>query len=123
MNLVLWVLQIVVALVFLLAGTVKLTQPVERLGKTMQFVKEVPEWLVRFIGLVELIGALGLILPALTGIASWLTLWAAIGLALVMLLATTYHTHKTEYNRVGVTLILLGLAMVVAIGRYVITPL
>ena len=123
MNLVLWVLQIVVALVFLLAGTVKLTQPVERLGKTMQFVKEVPAWLVRFIGLVELMGALGLILPALTGIASWLTPLAATGLALVMLVATTYHTHKTEYSRVGITLILLGLAIVVAIGRYLVTPL
>ncbi|HEX2915852.1 MAG TPA: DoxX family protein [Chloroflexia bacterium] len=122
MDLVLWVLQGLVALVFLFAGILKLTQPVQRLGNRMEFVNEVPEWVVRLIGLAELLGGCGLILPTLSGVATWLTPLAALGLALVMLLASGFHSRRGEYSRLPVTLVLLGLAVSVAVGRYLVVP-
>ena len=118
MNIVLWILQILLALAFGFAGAMKLTQPVAKLGKQMVWVPRFPEPVVRLVGAAELLGALGLILPRATGIAPILTPIAAVGLALVMLLGAIHHLQHKEPKLVPVNVVLFALAVIVAIGRF-----
>lgn len=115
MNIVLWVLQILLAVAFLMAGTMKLLQPIDRLGKQMGWVNEVPQGRVRFIGASEALGGLGLILPGALGFAPWLTVAAAVGLAVVMVLAVQFHLARKE--KVSPASVLLIVALIVAVGR------
>ncbi|HEX6305398.1 MAG TPA: DoxX family protein [Anaerolineales bacterium] len=75
-----------------------------------------------FIALCEFLGGIGIILPALTGILPWLTLWATTGLALIMLLAAVFHLVRREYANIVFNLVLLVLAAFVAYGRFFIIP-
>jgi uncharacterized membrane protein YphA (DoxX/SURF4 family) len=114
MNLVLWIVQILLALAFLVSGITKAIRPSERLKEGL------PEFhprVVRLIALAEILGALGLILPGLTGIAPFLTPVAAAGLAIVMVGAVVTHARRKEGKSVAVNLILLALALVVVLGR------
>ena len=78
---------------------------------------------VRLVGLLELLGAVGVILPAVTGVLPWLTPLAAVGLALIMLSAIVFHLSRRERaNALGLSLVL-AVAVFVAVGRYVIAPL
>lgn len=123
MNIVIWVVQILAGLAFLAAGIMKTTQPIDNLAKMMTWVPAVSPGLVRFIGIVEFLGGIGLILPAATGILPWLTPVAAVALAIVMLLAAGFHAQRNEYNRIAPGLVLLVLAVVIAVGRFAISPL
>src|SRR5258707_13692694 len=123
MNIVIWVVQILLAFGFGLAGLTKLTQPREKLVERMGFVNDFPQNIVRLIGLLEVLGAIGVILPALTGILPWLTPVAAGGLILVMVGAMLTHIRRHEYSSIGVNAILLVLAVVVVYGRFVAVPL
>lgn len=89
----------------------------EQLGASLPWVNEVPGWLVRFIGISQLAGALGLILPQLTGIQPKLTPLAAWGLALTMGLAAIFHITKGEYQALPINVVLGGLAAFVAYRR------
>ena len=80
MNVVLWVIQVVLALAFLFAGVSKVARPKEKLREQMAWVDDFSQPMVRFIGTMEILGAIGLVLPALTGIAPILTPIAAVGL-------------------------------------------
>jgi len=123
MKYVLWVLQVLLGLAFLAAGGMKLIQPYAELAQQMAWVSDVPEVLVRFIGVAEVLGGLGLILPAATRILPWLTPVAAAGLVLDMLLATLFHLVRGE-GGVGVVPLLLGLlAALVAYGRWRMVPI
>ena len=73
--------------------------------------------MVTFIGVSELLGGLGLILPYATGIAPILTPVAALGLGLVMILAAGFHAKRKENQAIGMNIIFLALAILVAIGR------
>jgi uncharacterized membrane protein YphA (DoxX/SURF4 family) len=118
MNLLLWILQGLLALAFLAAGTVKLTQPKEKLEPRMSWTRSVSPGPVKAIGAVELLGALGVILPWATGIAKILTPLAALGLAITMVAALITHIRLKEYGKELVApAILLVLAVLVAIGR------
>ena len=123
MNIALWIVQGLVALAFLLAGFMKTFMPLETLKKNMIWANDLPAALVRFIGVAELLGAIGLIVPAVTGIQSWLTMAAAGGLVLVMLLAAVFHASRREYSNIGVNVVLLLLAAFVLVGRWVLAPL
>jgi uncharacterized membrane protein YphA (DoxX/SURF4 family) len=123
MRYALWIVQILLALAFLAAGFMKLTMPVEQLAQNMVWVSDVPAWLVRFIGLAELAGGLGLILPALTRIQPQLTSLAAAGLALDMFLAAIFHLTRGEFGFIVPNLILLALAAFVAYGRWKLVPI
>jgi len=114
-NIVLWVLQALVALAFGMAGFMKVFR-YETAREQLPWVKDVSHQLVTFIGSVELLGAVGLILPRLTGILPWLTPLAGVGLALVMLLALGFHVRRHETPVVNI--VLLVLAVVVAVGRF-----
>ena len=123
MNIALWIVQILLALMFLMAGSMKATRPVEKLATNMGWVTEVGSTNVRLIGTLEILAAIGLILPAATGILPWLTPTAAIGLVLTMIGAMITHARRKEYSSIGMNVILLLLAAFVAIGRLVIAPL
>ena len=122
MNIVLWVIQILLALAFLMAGSTKAFQ-YEKAKARMKWVNDVPRGLVAFVGGVEVLGAIGLILPALTGILPVLTPLAAVGLVIVMVLASGFHATRGEYQGVVANLILFGLSAFVVYGRFVLAPL
>ncbi|MBO0791204.1 MAG: DoxX family protein [Ktedonobacteraceae bacterium] len=116
MTIVLWIVQGLLALIFLLTGSVHGFMPMAGLKKHAVWVGSVPAGLVRFIGIVEILGALGLILPKLTKILPQLTITAAIGLVLVMVCAAVFHATRKEYNSTGVTIVLLLLAAFIVVG-------
>lgn len=122
MSVVLWIVQVLLALAFLMVGFMKLTQPIATLNKRMAWTAAVPSGLVRFIGLAELLGGIGLILPMLTGVLPWLTVAAAIGLSLVMVCAAIFHLTRHEASNVFVNIVLLVLALLVVVGRLAIVP-
>jgi putative oxidoreductase len=120
LNIVLWILQGVLAVGFAASGLMKLTQPVAVLAHNpnMAWTAAVPLALLRFIGASEVAGALGLILPAVTKIRPVLTPIAASGLALVMVLAGAFHLSRGEAGALPVNVLLGGLAAFVAWGRF-----
>lgn len=121
-DVVLWVVQAVLALTFLAAGASK-ALAYERARNRMAWVSALPEWLVRTIGTLEILGAVGLILPALTRILPWLTPLAAVGLATVMVLAILFHATRHEWRNVGADIPLAALALATAYGRFALAPL
>ncbi|MFE5395979.1 DoxX family protein [Streptomyces sp. NPDC056568] len=118
MNVFLWIVQAVLALMFAMAGVMKSTQPKAKLAEKLPWVSDYSAGTVRFIGAVELAAALGLILPATTGIAPVLTPLAATGLAVVMVLAMITHARRKEPSAIGFNAVLLILAALVAWGRF-----
>lgn len=118
MNALLWVLQVLLALVFLPAGGLKLAMPKERLRERLAWVESVSDATLKFIGAVEVLGALGLVLPAATGIAPILTPIAAVGLAIIMVLAAALHIRRGEYSAVVANAVLFAIAVVIAWGRF-----
>jgi putative oxidoreductase len=122
LHIVLWVTQVVLALMFTMAGFMKSTQPIDELGKKMTWVLDLPS-LTRFIGIAEVAGALGLILPAATRIMPKLTPLAALGLTVVMVLATIFHISRGEFQALPLPLVLGGLAAFVAWGRFSKAPI
>jgi uncharacterized membrane protein YphA (DoxX/SURF4 family) len=122
MNVVLWLVQILLALVFAIAGVMKLTQPKEKLAAQLHWVEDFSQGRVRTIGLLELLGAIGLILPALTAILPIFTPLAALGLVLLMLGAMLTHLRRKEYPLISINLALLALAVIVVYGRFVAVP-
>ncbi|MFE5966289.1 DoxX family protein [Streptomyces sp. NPDC056463] len=119
MNTILWVIADVLALMFLAAGLMKISQPHEKLAASgMAWTADFSPGTVKAIGAVEVLGALGLILPAVLGIAPALTAWAALGLAATMLGATVLHLRRKEAQALPIALVLLVLAAEVAWGRF-----
>ncbi|MCW2943009.1 MAG: hypothetical protein JWN00_5994 [Actinomycetia bacterium] len=118
MNIVLWVLQGLLAAVFLMAGVTKVSQPKDKLVKQMGWVEDYSDNAVKGIGAVEFLAALGLILPAATGIATVLTPLAATGLVLTMILAGIVHVRRGEQSKLPINIVLLILAAIVAWGRF-----
>ncbi|NYH41182.1 putative membrane protein YphA (DoxX/SURF4 family) [Micromonospora jinlongensis] len=129
MNVVLWIIQILLAVVFAGAGFAKLTQPKDKLRELMRWVDPVPPTQVKALGAVELLAAIGLVLPPLTGIATVLTPLAATGLVIVMIGGILVHLRdrkkqdtaeqrRTELQGAITCAVLLVLAAVVAWGRF-----
>ena len=118
MNLTLWILQALGALLFLASGVPKIILPMPAIRQRVAWASAVPPWLIRFIGIAETLGAIGLILPAVTGIAPWLTIAAAVGLILAMLSASVFHISRAEFAGMAPSLVLLLLARVIAYGRW-----
>ena len=118
MNIVLWIAQILLAAMFGMAGIMKTFQTAKA-RERMSWAKDRSDSFVRFVGVTELLGAVGLILPLVTGILPWLTVLAAIGLILIQLLAIfTEHLPKKEYNVIPVNIILIAISVFIVIGRW-----
>ncbi len=125
MNTAIWIVQIVVGLMFFMAGIMKLTQPIDKLQTRMAWIESIrPRNLVRVIGLLEVLGALGLILPAAIGVLPILTPLAAAGLVVTMLGALGLHVQRHDaFAQAAPSIVLLALALFVAYGRFVAVPL
>ena len=123
LSVALWVVQILLAALFLNAGFLKGTQPIASIAPMIPWAPDVPEPLVRFIGVSELAGAIGLVLPAWTRIRPTLTPLAACGLVVVMLLAALFHISRGEWMNVPFVLTLGALAAFVAWGRLTRAPI
>jgi uncharacterized membrane protein YphA (DoxX/SURF4 family) len=123
MRAALWIIQMLLAIVFALAGFMKLTMPIAELAQQMPFVEVVPAWVVRFIGLAEMTGAVGLVAPALLRIKPWLTPLAASALGVVMAMAAGLHLARAEYMNIGVTGLVFALLMFIAWGRFKAEPI
>ena len=120
MNIALWIAQILLALVFFASGIAKSTFSRQQFINTKQTgVVDLPMPLVRFIGLSEILGAAGLILPWLLGIVPVLTPLSAICLSIMMILAARKHTKLREPGNVRNNIILLILCLFVVVGRLV----
>lgn len=113
----LWVVQGLLAAAFLAIGVTKTSTPIDQLASKMPWVTTAPEAFVRFVGTVELAGALGLVLPSVTRIKPWLTPLAAAGLAIMMIFAAGLHVFRGETEVLPVNLIFGVLAAFVAWGR------
>ncbi|MBA3873072.1 MAG: DoxX family protein [Anaerolineae bacterium] len=122
MNVAIWIVQILLALAFGAAGFMKITQPREKLMTNMRFAEDFAPNTVKGIGTLEVLAAIGLILPFLTGILPVLTPLAAVGLILTMIGAIIIHVRRGEYPGLVVNFILLALAAFVVYGRFVAVP-
>lgn len=118
MNVVLWILQGVLGAAFLFAGATKVLRPKDELAKQMAWVVNSSANAVKLLGAAEVLGGLGLVLPAWTGIAPLLTPLAAVGLMIVMVGAAVTHLRRNEYPMVIFTVVLFVLLAVVAWGRF-----
>lgn len=121
MNIALWVLQVLTAIVFGGHGFLLVSRP-QRTAAQVPWVAALPTPLVRVLGIVEILGAAGVVLPAATGVLPSLTVAAAGGLVAMMLLAILFHVTRREWPNIGLNLILGALAFSVAYGRSVIEP-
>jgi uncharacterized membrane protein YphA (DoxX/SURF4 family) len=117
MNILLWIAQVILAAMFLMAGIMKSTQPIEKLSPQIPWTANVPELLVRFIGLSEFLGGIGLLLPALLRIKPQLTPLAAKGIAVIMFLAIIYHVANGETSVVGINIFIALIALFISWGR------
>lgn len=117
MNVALWIVQIVLGSMFGAAGVMKTFAPIDELAKNMPWVVDSAPALVRFIGISELLGGLGLVLPAATRIKPGLTPLAAAGLGLIMVLAAGHHVMRGEWAGLPINAVLLSLVLFVAWGR------
>jgi uncharacterized membrane protein YphA (DoxX/SURF4 family) len=119
METALWILQVLLAVIFLATGMTKLTQPRAQLAAgPMAWAADVSDVEFRAVGLLEVLGALGLVLPGALGIAPLLTPLAAVGLALTMVGAIVTHVRTGETDRLAVPIVLLALTVFVAVERF-----
>jgi uncharacterized membrane protein YphA (DoxX/SURF4 family) len=120
MNILLWVLQLLLALAFLAHGWLFLSPPaamVEQMNATL------PRWFQLFLGVAEVLAAIGLTLPGLTGIKPWLVPCAAVGIMIVLMSATVFHFVRGEISSAIITLVMLVLATAVAYLRWRVAPI
>jgi uncharacterized membrane protein YphA (DoxX/SURF4 family) len=120
MNIVLWVLQILLALAFFAHGLLFLIPPPDIAA---QMNESMPRWFSLFLGVAEILAAIGLILPGLTRILPWLVAWAAVGIMIVMVSATVFHLARSEWSSALITLLLLAMATGVAYMRTRVMPI
>jgi uncharacterized membrane protein YphA (DoxX/SURF4 family) len=118
MTVVPWIAQAVLAVLFAASGWVKVARSKARLADRYTWVEDFSAPTIRLIGVLELLGAVGLVLPAATGVAPVLTPVAATGLAVTMLLAVGLHVRRREARGVVVAGILLVLTALLAVARF-----
>jgi uncharacterized membrane protein YphA (DoxX/SURF4 family) len=119
MNIALWIIAGLLAVAFLASGAMKLTQPKEKLAASgMGVVEDFSAGTVKAIGTLEVLAAVGLILPGALDIAPILVPLAAVGLVLLMVGAMITHLRRHEAQAIVVNLALLALAVLVAWSRF-----
>ena len=123
MNIALWILQGFLAAIFLIAGAIKVIKSKDELkvlgGEKMNWVDSISAVSVKLIGTIEVLAAIGLILPQLTGILPWLVPLAAFGLVLTMIGAVMLHQRRGEGPKAIVqVIILLVMAAFTTYGRF-----
>ena len=120
MNIMLWVLQVLLAAAFFAHGWLFLSPP-PHIAELMN--ASLPRWFQLFLGVAEVLAAVGLTLPGLTRIMPRLITWAAVGVMIVTASATAYHVARGEMSSAAITLVLLAMATFVAYGRHRLLPI
>ena len=115
MKVALWIVQVLLALAFLAHGIMFLHPPAEIATMMNAFL---PRWFQVFLGVAEVLAAIGLTLPGVTRIMPGLVPLAAVGVMIVTTSATVLHTTRAEYSSAATTLVLALLAAFVAWGRW-----
>jgi len=105
-----------------MAGFTKTFQPKEKLREQMAWVDDFSGINIKLLGVAEILGALGLVLPQITGILPWLTPVAAIGLTCIMIGATVGHASRSENPNRNVSLILSLFCAFIVYGRFILIP-
>lgn len=111
MIIALWIVTALLALAFIAAGTMKTLTPREKLLSKMPYMEDLSDGQARVVGILEFLGALGLVLPAVTGILPWLTPVAAFALVLTMGAASALHVKRKESPLVSIVLGVVALAV------------
>jgi uncharacterized membrane protein YphA (DoxX/SURF4 family) len=120
MNIMLWVLQVLLAVAFLAHGWLFLSPPPEI---AVQMNASLPRWFQLFLGVAEVLAAVGLTLPGLTRIMPGLVTWAAVGIMIVTVSATAYHLMRGEISSAAITLLLFAMATFLAYMRHRVLPI
>ena len=120
MNILLWVLQVLLALAFLAHGLLFLFPPAEMVA---QMNASIPRWFQVFIGVAEVLAAIGLTLPGVTRIKPGLVVWAAVGIMIVLISATVFHVARNEISSAVITLVMFVLATALAYLRWKVLPI
>ena len=124
MDTAVWIVAALLAALFLVTGLTKITQPRLKMAQgPMEWAADVTDGQFRTVGVLELLGAAGLILPAVLGITPTLVPLAAVGLALTMVGAIVAHLRLGETDRLAVPIVVLALALFVAVERFGAYPL
>ncbi len=118
MNILLWILQALLAVLFFAAGYVKLFEPQRLKAQGLGDVG-----LLFFVGGSEILGSWGLVLPAAFRIFPWLTPLAALGISAIMVLAARFRLKRRESGAAALTMVLMSLSLFVAYGRFFLSPL
>jgi hypothetical protein len=120
MNIVLWILQVLLAAAFFAHGWLLLAPPPDIAA---QMLMSLPRSFWVFLGVAEILAAIGITLPGLTRIFPWLVTWAAIGIVIVMVSATVWHIARYEISSAMITAALLAMAAFVAYARARMLPI
>ena len=120
MNVTLWILQVLLALAFLAHGLMMLAPPPE---VAVQMNAMLPRWFQVFLGVAEVLAAIGLTLPGATRVRPGLVAAAAVGVMIVMVCATILHLVRQEFGPAATTFVLLLMATFVAYGRWRLLPI
>lgn len=120
MNIVLWILQGLLAVAFFAHGVMLLAPPPEIAA---MLAASLPRAFWVFLGVAEVLAAVGLTLPGITRILPAAVVWAAVGIVIVMVSATIWHIARGEMSSAGVTTVLLAMAVFVAYARHRILPI
>ena len=118
MNAALWAVQVILAIMFMMAGAMKLMKDKDELAEKMGWVEDLSQSTIQLIGTAEVLGAIGMVSTALTGIAPILTPLAASGLAVVAMGAMVVHIRRHEYPMALMTMMLAAMSVFVAWGRF-----
>jgi uncharacterized membrane protein len=117
MNIILWIEQVFVAFSFIWVAAIKLFQPIEKIAAMWPWTGEVPSMMVRLLGVIDLLGGLGLILPSLLRIQPRLTAVTAIAIIALMVCAGIFHIARGEAAVIGVNIFFAVIAAFIAWGR------
>ena len=120
MNILLWVLQVLLAAAFFAHGWMLLAPSPEIAA---QMNASLPRWFQLFLGVAEVLAGVGLTLPGLTRIMPWLVTWAAVGIMIVTVSATAYHLMRGEISSAAITLLLFAMATFLAYMRHRVLPI
>ena len=120
MNILLWVLQVLLALAFLAHGLLFLFPPAEMVA---HMNASIPRWFQVFLGVAEVLAAIGLTLPGVTRIKPGLVVWAAVGIMIVLISATVFHVARNEISSAVITLVMFVLATTLAYLRWKVLPI
>jgi putative oxidoreductase len=120
MTILIWVLQVLLALAFLAHGWMLLFPPASIVD---QMNASLPRWFQLFLGVAEVLAAVGLTLPGATRIQPWLVSWAAAGVMIVMVCATAFHLMRGELSSAAITAVLLAIATFIAYMRWRVMPI